>query len=158
MALNIQEEVKKIVEGSINTIHKENTEGVKDMAETKNKRLKLETLIAAKTKKEEQATKELEIPSLGGTVLAKKLSNEAIADVMDRIDAKAGMSEMLEVFKELIYKSVALFHNDELLKTYNCVEPYDIVSQLLELGEIMNLGNEILEMYGFDTLADDVKN
>lgn len=122
------------------------------------KKLTLEQLIAAKSKRDKFMIKDVEIKSLGGRVTIQKLKYDVVLNAMDNITKESSMTNVMEVYKELIYKSVPMFQHADLLKTYEVVEPYDIVTELLELGEIMEVGSEILSLYGFDGLDDEVKN
>ncbi|MDF2612779.1 MAG: hypothetical protein K0S71_565 [Clostridia bacterium] len=122
------------------------------------KKLTIEQLIGAKDKKDKFKVKEVYIESLDGSVLIQKCKDEVILNAMDSITKNDNVVNMVQIFKELIYKSIPLFKNDELLKAYEVAEPIDIVSALLELGEIMTVGNEILKLYGFDGLEDEIKN
>lgn len=122
------------------------------------KKLTIEMLIGARAKKEKFMSKEIYIESLGGTIMLQKCKYDVILGVMDSISRDSSMSNIIEIFKELIYKSVPLFRNADLLKEYEIAEPFDIVTELLELGEIVTVGNEILQMYGFDSVEEEVKN
>lgn len=122
------------------------------------KKLTLEQLIAAKSKRDKFAIKEVEIESLGGRVTIQKIKYDAVLNAMDTITKESTMTSVMDVYKELIYKSVPMFQHADLLKAYEVIEPYDIVTELLELGEIMKLGSEILTLYGFDGLDDEIKN
>lgn len=124
----------------------------------KNKKLTIEQLIGARSNREKFATKDIYVESLGGMVTISKCKYDVILGAMDRLTKDSNMTSMLDVFKELLYKSIAIFRNDELLKAYEIAEPFDIVTELLELGEIMTLGNEVLKLYGFDGLEDEIKN
>lgn len=122
------------------------------------KKLTLEQLIAAKSKRDKFAIKDVFIKSLDGRVTVQKIPYDAVLNAMDLITKESTMTNVLEVYKELIYKSVPMFQHGDLLKAYEVVEPFDIVTELLELGEIMEVGGEILSLYGFDTLEDEIKN
>lgn len=122
------------------------------------KKITIEHLLEMKSKKDKISSKEVEIKSLGGKITIQKCKYDVVLNVMDVIANDGSMGNIVEVFKELIYKSVPLFRNAELLKEYEIIEPMDIVTELLNLAEIVNLGNDILQMYGFDGLADEVKN
>ena len=122
------------------------------------KKLTLEQLIAAKSKRDKFAIKDIVIKSLGGRVTVQKIPYDAVLSAMDAITKESSMTSVLEVYKELIYKSIPMFQHADLLKAYEVSEPFDIVTELLELGEIMEVGSEILTLYGFDGLEDEIKN
>lgn len=121
-------------------------------------KLTIEKLIAMKSKKDSFAFKDVTIASLGGQVTIKKCKYDVILKVMDSISKDDNTSNLIEAFKELIYKSTPIFSSEELLKAYDVTEPFDIVTEILELGEIITLGNEILSLYGLDKLGEDIKN
>lgn len=124
----------------------------------KAKKLTIELLMGRRQKKEKFMFKEVFIPSLEGTVTIKKCDYNVVLKAMDSISKDGGMSNIVDTFKELIYKSTPLFSNGDLLKEYEVAEPFDIVTELLDLGEVVNLGNEILQLYGLGTLSEEVKN
>lgn len=124
----------------------------------KHKKLTIEQLIGSKVKKEKFMAKEVYIESLDGALLIQKCKYDVVLRAMDKMSGDTTMTDMVEIFKELIYKSVPMFQNGEVLAAYNVVEPFDIVTEILELGEIITVGNEILKLHGFDNLDDEIKN
>ena len=96
---------------------------------------------------------------IGMTLTVKRLPLAQVCGMFDAL-GNAATADSLELYKELIYKSVPLFKDEDLLREYNCVEPYDIVTAVFDdnLGEMTKIVNFILEFYGLDGIEDDVKN
>lgn len=130
------------------------------MAKEKMKRATKESLLARAQKRDDKTKyKEYNSKVLGETLLVKKHKLSRICEILDMADeenAKGG----LELYKQLIYESVPILQDKELQEAYGCVEPYDIVTEILDdsLGEINKLAEFILEMYDLKDLAQNVKN
>ena len=124
------------------------------------KRATKELLLERATKhKEENKYKDYPCDALGSTLIIRRLPLAQVCDIVDMVDGNTAR-ENLDLYKELIYKSVPLFQDKDLLEAYNCVEPYDIVTAVFDdnLGAIGKLAEFILDLYGMQDAVDDVKN
>ena len=88
-------------------------------------------------------TIEVEIESLGGTLVFKQIPLSAIVRTIDDVFSVHGRSVMAisEAVKMLIYDSCLLLQNKDLQAAYECAEPYDIVEKIfgndfLAIGKI----------------------
>ena len=124
------------------------------------KRATKELLLERATKnREKNQYKDYPCEEIGSTLIVKRLPVAQICDILDMADGTTAR-ENLDLYKELIYKSIPLFQDRELLKAYECVEPHDIVTAVFDenLGAISKLAEFILDLYGVQDLEDDVKN
>lgn len=125
------------------------------------KRIQLEDLLHIKNNKTH--TIDVFVESLNGSVQVQRIDSKKVLQIMDemsRLGENASMSAVIDTYKLLIYDSVPMLKNKELQDSYdNLVEPYDIVLEIFEIGEIMEIANKILsELYGFTDLYDEIKN
>ena len=124
------------------------------------KKLTKELLLERATKKsEENKYKEYPCEFLGGSLIIKRLPLTQVCDMLDQ-SANASTTDSLNLYKELIYKSVPMFKDEQLISAYDCIEPYDVVTAVFEdnLGELTKLAEFILTLYGLQDVEDEVKN
>lgn len=97
--------------------------------------------------KEKKLTYESE--ELDGIIELKKVNPSKIVNIIS--DASAGVETEYTTFLRLIYESVPLFKEKELIEKYPVTEPFEIVDKVFDtnLKEIYELGNQILSLYGF---------
>lgn len=119
----------------------------------------IEALLARKDKGVLK-TKEVNVPALDMDLVVEKKPLSVVAGFFDDMRADMSFSKSIEIYKELIYTCVPLFHDKKLQEAYNCAEPYDVVPAVFDdnVMAIQALGNEILSLYGFDELIQQVKN
>lgn len=112
-----------------------------------------EQVKEAKTK---NATKELYVERLGGTIVIKKPSRNLIADTQSVETSEADAFLVYECVSEPPLKS------KELQKTFGCNEPDEIVDKIFEPGEVTTIAKECLLLagYGEDTVKEieEIKN
>ena len=129
------------------------------MQKDKNKKITLKELIARKLQRDEDklAVKEIFIDSLGGSLLFKKLKNSRILQLIDEIEDNK-TSEMYQVSVEMIYESCEMLQNPELHKKCEIVDPLDIVPALISIKEILEIGSQLIEFFGFKEKIEEIKN
>ena len=99
--------------------------------------------------KEESKYKDYPCDALGSALTIKRLPLAQVCDILDMAEGSTAR-ENLDLYKELIYKSVPLFQDKDLLEVYDCIEPYDIVTAVFDdnIGAIGKLAEFILDLYG----------
>ena len=127
------------------------------------KKATLESLLDRKMQKDQGNTgiKEVEIKSLGMTLTVVKQPLSSVSGILDDLQGNdIKFSAMLDIYKQLIYLCVPLFHDTKLQTAYNCVEPFDVVTAVLDenIGAITKLAEAILDMYGLQDIVDNLKN
>lgn len=124
------------------------------------KKITLQNLIARaeQSKKDKFKVKEIFIKSLDGNLVIKKINENIIFDILDRMEANKEMKNLLEGYDELIYHSCDLIKDKELIKICNVSEPTEIPKVLFSIAERTKIGEEILKLNGFNDMEDDIKN
>ena len=123
----------------------------------------IEALLERKMQKNQEGfgTKEIEIKSLGMTITAVKQPLSRVSSILDDLQGnETKFSTMLDIYKQLIYLCVPLFHDKKLQDAYDCAEPYDVVTAVLEenIGALTKVAEAILDMYGLQDIVSDLKN
>lgn len=126
----------------------------------KNKNLTLADFVAKAKQKEQDKfkAKAVFVPSLDGEIMLQKIPVNIILDALDKIESDESTRNVVDIYKELIYDSAPVLKEKELQDQFTLIEPFDIVTDMFELGEILQLGNEILSLYGLDKLDETIKN
>ena len=122
-------------------------------------RATIEALLARKEKSGPKI-KEVHVDALDMDMVVEKKPLSVVAGFFDEINSNISFSKSIEIYKEIIYTCVPIFHDKKLQEAYGCAEPYDIVPAVFDdnVMAMQELGNEILAMYGFDELIQNVKN
>lgn len=130
-------------------------------------KLTLEQLIQKRLDLGQQQSKNVEIKALGGELTIVKIPLDKLVDSIEEMQSSDTLQEKFNCFKNMIYQCCPIMHNEKLQAAYECVEPTDIVSKLLDdnMGDLEKLANTILDMYGLDadtkedkSLKNQVKN
>ena len=106
-------------------------------------------------------SKEIAIKSLGMTITVVKQPLSRVSSILDDLQGnETKFSTMLDIYKQLIYLCVPLFHDKKLQEAYECAEPFDVVTAVLEenIGALTKLAEAILDMYGLQDIVSDLKN
>ncbi|WP_342510586.1 hypothetical protein MKY34_11305 [Sporosarcina sp. FSL K6-1522] len=126
------------------------------------KKLTLTDLIKDKEKiqPKENVTKELLVDRLGSTITIRRAERSL---VMDTIELSTDASFEGNPDEYFIYNIITEpnLRDADLQKAYGCVEPTDIISKILEIGEITSIAQEGMLLAGYNakvTPVDDLKN
>lgn len=130
------------------------------MAKKEIKKLTLDDLIAKKIEKEKNTVKykEIEVPSLGGTLTFEKPLDEDVIECIDNIGDGTSTLKILEAYDKLIYSCCPQLKNTKLQESLDIKVPNDIVKELLDLSDRMLVGNELIKFSGIDSLNEKIKN
>lgn len=129
------------------------SEVVLDKKAPKVKEITLENLLALaeerKALNKVTVEKTLYVQSLNGHIKIKKPDEDLVDEVLEFENGREGD-------KYMVYSIVTSpnLRDEQLQKAYGCVEPYDIVDKLFEMGEINKISQEAMKMVGF---GDSVK-
>lgn len=124
------------------------------------KKATFKDLIAKKRQKEEDLHKfkEIEVKSLGKSLIFKKPSDETILGVLDEIGTDPDTRKVATAYKNLIYKTCETLQDPELHKELDIVDPYDVINAVFDLSDILAIGEELFEFSGIGSLGEEVKN
>jgi len=135
------------------------------MGSVKNKkklqRLTLELLIAAKEKKEQDALRveEIEIPSLGGTLLFKRPSDETIFNLINSVMKDDDTKNLVDEMAKIIYTCCDELHDQKLYEELDVADPVDTVFAIMDSGDILTVGDKVCSMNSlFDHVDEQIKN
>lgn len=132
------------------------------MGKKKLEKLTIDSLIARKIEREknEIKVKEIEVPSLGGTILFNKPSDEDIFDTYDKLkDNDEDLRTLSEAYTDLIYNCCPTLKEMFVNKTIDVKIPTDLVKEIFTVADRLQVGTELLEMSGLNTenLGEEIK-
>lgn len=124
-------------------------------------KLTLTDLVAKKAEKEAARTRseDVYVESLGGYLTVQSPPRNIFFKSIDMSGDTTESQVYANMF--LIYNSVSLFRNSELLAEYDVTDNVEIVEKLLEFHEIKDLAEKAMELSGFmkpQKLDEEIKN
>ena len=136
------------------------------------KRLGLSDFLELKARRGNgEQIKEYKSEFLNGTIAVKRISPYKVTELMDKVRGNEGEESTngLKSNIELIYKHCPDFQNGDLIKKFECSEPYDIVLKIFDnnVGAINDFSTFILSLYGMleykeekgkSKIGEDIKN
>ena len=129
--------------------------------EKKLQRLTLEQLIAAKERKDQDMvkTEEIEIPSLGGTLLFRRPSDELLFDMINVVQHDQDTKTIVDEMAKIIYACCDQLHDKTLYEELEVGDPVDTVYAIMDSGDIINVGGKVCDMNSlFANIEDEIKN
>jgi len=117
-------------------------------------------LIARKMQKEDDKHKfkEIEVKSIGKSLVFKKPSDDAMLDVMDEIEKDSSTRGIASAYKKLIYKSCETLQSTELQNELGIIDPFDTVGAIFDLSDVLMIGEELCEFSGIAQIGEEIKN
>ena len=109
-------------------------------------RMTLDDIVKAKLQKDTDklTVKEIEIPSIGKTLMFRRPTRAEICEFMDGItQTDQQTEEMLEVFQGLIYSCCDDLHSQELCDQLGIDNPEEIVPAIMDDADILTVGDEV---------------
>ena len=118
-------------------------------------------------------TIEIEIEGMDGTVTFNRPSQNDLLVYMSKNtkaiksevgkDGKSQVSEMdfvlmTEAAVELVYNSCAFLHDNDLQKSLDVVDPYDIVTKIFGADKTMDIANQINDAFTDEKVTEKIKN
>lgn len=130
------------------------------MSKNQCKKATLEDLIAKKIQKEKDKnkTKDIYISSMDKILTFVKPKENVVLDAIDEIGDGKDTRNTISAFKHLMYECCPLLQNQELQKELEILDPYDIVDVLFELGEVMKIGEQLVDLFGLGSIDENIKN
>lgn len=125
-------------------------------------KLTLESLIAKKLERDKTQVniKEIEVPSLRGSLPFHKPADEDIFDAFDKMKGQEeDLRVMDEVFIKLIYRCCPMLRDDSLKEQFGVKDHIGIVPALFSLADRMTIGKELMVMSGLagEEVAENIK-
>jgi hypothetical protein len=123
------------------------------------KKLTFDDIIAKKLQREQDKfiKKEIEIPSMGGTLLFEKPQEEDVLNAIDMIGDGNDINVMVKAYDQLIYNCCPTLKDPKLHEQLDITVPTDIVKAVMELSDRMLVGNELVALSGIGDLGNKIK-
>lgn len=102
--------------------------------------------------------KDIKISSMGKVITFKKPSDDIILEIIDLMGGGESTREMVESFKKLIYHSCPMLQDTALHEELEIQDPYEVVNVIFELADIMEIGQELMEMVNITNKVEEIKN
>lgn len=117
-------------------------------------------LLAKKIQKEQDQfkSKEIEITSLGKTLTFIKPKDNVLIDVIDEMGEGKSTGDMVQAFKTLIYHTCPMLQDPEFHAQLEIQDPDEVVSAIFDLSDIMEIGQELMELVNINAKVDEIKN
>lgn len=124
------------------------------------KKATFKDLIAKKKQKEESLHKfkEIEVKSIGKSLIFRKPSDEVMLSVMDDIGTNADTRAITAAYKKLIYKTCEALQDAELQKELEVIDPFETVDAIFDLADILTIGEELFQFSGIANVGEEIKN
>lgn len=124
-----------------------------------NKKLTLKELVERKLQrdKDKLKVKSIEVPSMGGYLLFNCPSDGRLLDFGDQL-GEGKPSDMVKAYSAIIYDCCPELQNVELHKELGIQDPDDVVSSILEISEITEVGQQLVNFNEVEEVVDKVKN
>lgn len=129
------------------------------MSKENAKKATFKDLIARKLEKEkdEFKTKDIYVSSMDAMLTFKKPKDDMVLDVMDEIGDGQDVRKMVGAFKKLIYLCCDMLQDTELHKELEVVDPFDTVEKIFSLSDILEIGEQLMDLIDIGQKVGDIK-
>ena len=123
------------------------------------KKLTFDDIIAKKLQKEQDTfrTKEIEIPSMGGSLVFEKPSEDDVFTCLDMIGEGHDIKNVVAAYDRLIYNCCPTLKDTKLHEQLDIKVPTDIVKTLMDVSDRLLVGNELTEFSGMNSVGAKIK-
>ncbi len=117
-------------------------------------------LIARKMQKEQDKHKfiEINVSSMGKSLVFKKPSDDAVMDTMDEIRNGQTTGNAFRAYKKLIYLACDTLQDPQLHEELQIKDPFDTAGEIFDFVEIMEIGDKLMDFVGITNMGDEIKN
>lgn len=132
----------------------------KEVIEKEFKRASFDDLIAKAVAKEKGAheEKEVKVSSMKKTLFFRKPKQSEQIQYIEELSEAKGMKDQIDIFKRMIYDLSLDLQDNNLIKTLEVQYPYKIIDKLFDLADIMEIGTQLQDLFGFNNIQNDIKN
>lgn len=111
------------------------------------KRLSIEDLIKGQDGVGTQG-KEIEIPSLGGTLYFRKPTKSEISSFIENTNKLGGsnLEDWIDEYEKIIYACCDELHSKELYETLDIGDPIEVVEKVMDENDIVEVGQEVCRL------------
>lgn len=123
-------------------------------------RATFDDLIARKLQREKdrEAFREIHVPSMGKTLAFHRPADSETIGFLDVLDSSSNVSDVYEMYKEMIYKCCPLLHSDKVREAFEVTVPTDVVPKIMDPADVMQVGETLSKFLGLERIGEDVKN
>ena len=117
-------------------------------------------LLEKKIKKEQEQfkAKDINVTSMDRALTFIKPKDDVLLDVIDEIGEGKGTGEMVQAFKTLIYHCCPMLQDMELQSQLEVLDPLDTVQAIFDLSDIMEIGEQLMELVNISAKVEEIKN
>lgn len=117
-------------------------------------------LLAKKIQKEQDQfkSKDIEVSSMSKTLTFVKPKDNVLLEVIDEMGDGKSTGDMVQAFKTLIYHTCPMLQDTELHSQLEIQDPDEVVSAIFDLSDIMEIGQELMELVNINAKVDEIKN
>ncbi|MFW2490968.1 hypothetical protein ACN077_20735 [Clostridium chromiireducens] len=117
-------------------------------------------LLARKIQKEKDQfkSKDIEVSSLGKTLTFVKPKDDLVLEVIDEMGDGKSTAGMVQAFKTLIYHTCPMLQDTELHSELEIQDPDEVVSTIFDISDIMEIGQELMDLVNITAKVDEIKN
>lgn len=117
-------------------------------------------LLAKKIQKEQDQfkSKDITVTSLGKALTFIKPKDNILLQVIDEMGDGKSTEDMVQAFKTLIYNTCPMLSDPEFHKELEIQDPDEVVSAIFDLSDIMEIGQELMELVNINAKVEEIKN
>lgn len=124
-------------------------------------RMTLDDIVKAKLKRENDklTVKEIEIPSIGKSLIFSRPKDEYIFKLIDQIKEDSSTASLVKKYSEVLYMCCEELQDAELHKELEISDPMSVVPSFLDANDIIGVGDQVCSMNSlYENFDDEVKN
>ena len=123
-------------------------------------RATFDDLIARKLQREKdrETFREINVPSMEKTLVFHRPADSEIIGFLDVLDSSSNVSDVYEMYKEMIYKCCPFLRSDKVREAFDVTVPTDVVPKIMDPADVMQVGETLSEFLGLSRIGEDVKN
>lgn len=117
-------------------------------------------LLNKKIQKEQDQfkAKDINVTSMDRALTFIKPKDDVLLDVIDEMGEGQSTGEMVRAFKTLIYHCCPMLQDTELHKQLEVLDPLDTVQAIFDLSDIMEIGEQLMELVNINAKVEEIKN
>ena len=130
------------------------------MSKKEMKKATFKDLLNKKIQKEQDTfkAKDINVTSMDRALTFIKPKDEILLDVIDEMGEGKGMGEMVQAFKTLIYHTCPMLQDPDFHKELDILDPMDIVQAVFDLSDIIEIGEQLMELVNINAKVEQIKN
>jgi len=108
--------------------------------------------------KDQFKAKDIYVSSMDRALTFVKPKDDVLLDVIDEMGEGKGTGEMVQAFKTLIYHCCPMLQDTEFHKELEILDPMDVVQAVFDLSDIMEIGEQLMELVNINAKVEAIKN